>query len=94
MVRGGKNELLPADKVMQNVGHLNKNNEIHFVTNFSRKKKSSRLNSITTFLITYFSIITFINCIHKPFPVINKIDKEGNLWSNKKEVNLTLLVQK
>ena len=38
MVRGGKNELLPADKVMQNVGHLNKNNEIHFVSNFSGKK--------------------------------------------------------
>ena len=38
MVRGRKNELLPADKVMQNVGHLNKNNEIHFVSNFSGKK--------------------------------------------------------
>ena len=40
------------------------------------------------------SIITFLNCIHKPFPVINKSDKKVNLWSNKKEANLTLLVQK
>ena len=80
---------------MQNVGHLNKNNEIHFVTNFSGEKNQvCRLNSITTFLITYLSIITFLNCIHKPFPVINKSDKVVNLWSNKKEAHLTLLVQK
>ena len=56
MVRGRKNELLPADKVMQNVGHLNKNNEIHFVSNFSGKKKSSRLNSITTLSTDYIFV--------------------------------------